>query len=519
MDCRMPKSLLKTYLLILLSILSPQVICSPWLSSGEPWTYAATSATKSDVDLLASYGLIQAPVLTWPIPWDSIAESLLSDESKIRIKTAPSAVQLAYFRMVSQYEAATQRQLKGEAFVSGGSHINPFRSFDYQPRSNINSGFEIEKQGDNWAGEIALSYGKYKDLTQQMHLDDSYAYGFFHLGPLGKWGLGVDKMPRWWSPSYVDSLILSNNAPPLPTITLQRMQAEAFQTKWLSWIGPWSFITSLSQGDPNEPVPRPLIWLTNLSIRPLDSLQFSFSRVAFFAGETRPLTPAMLKNLVIFRDNIGYYGVTRDNEPGTEHAEISLQWSPRQLFPVPTNIYLQTIFNDSYSDTIPHPFRTNFILGANSLFNIRSSTLRLYVESEYMVQKEYWLWQWTHKDLPEQIYNMYGYSTYPYYYHGKIIGSPLGGETKAINVGGIISEPNGNSDTIRIRYLRLNTYHFNGLGYPFKKQNVLWASFSRSILLSPTLGKLSGQIAYLQSLKGKGLSSSPSFYLTWSRVL
>lgn len=524
---RMLVQLFRISLLILCCVCSSQLIAGPWLSSGEPWSSSATSATKSDVDLLASYGFIKAPVLSWPIAWDAIEESLLSEESKKRIKTAPQAVQLAYFRLVSQYEAATQRQLKGEMFVSGGSNINPFRTFDYQPRSDINSGVEFEKQGDNWAGKAALSYGKYNDVTQPMHLDDTYAYGFFHLGPLGKWGLGVDKMPRWWSPSYVDSLILSNNAPPLPTLTLQRMNAEAFQTKWLKWIGPWSFTTSLSRGDPNGPVAHPLIWLTNFSFRPIDSLQFSFSRVAFFAGDSRPLNWTMLKKLLVVDDNCSQEIYSNPDycqlyTPGTEHAELTVSWrTPFKISSNPITLYLHTIFNDMHPiSVIELPWRTSFLAGANSTVSLFSGYLRPYIEYEYLVQHAWWFWDLSDKLTNKFIiYDIYGYSNYPYTYYGKIIGSPLGGESQAINLGGVYVQPDGNDYTLQIRYLHLNPFGFNSSGYPFERQDVLWTSVGRNLFLSSKLGKLSGQVGYISSIQGQGLSSSFSFNLTWSRSL
>lgn len=514
------KQLFKNYLFGLLSLCSTQIISGPWLSSGEPWTSSANSATKSDVELLASYGFIKAPVLTWPIAWDSIEESLLSDESKNNIKTAPQSVQFAYLRLISQYESATQRQLKGEMFVSGGSNINPFRTFDYQPRSDINSGVEFEKQGEHWAGRMALSYGKYDDLTKSMHVDNSYSYGFFNLGSLGKWGLGIDKMPRWWSPSYVDSLILSNNAPPLPTLTLQRMSAEAFQTKWLKWIGPWSFTTSLSQGDCNGPVTHPLIWLTNFSLRPSSNWQVSLSRVAFFAGDSRSLTWPMLWNLMTLRDNVNDAGVSRKNEPGTQNAEVTVNWLVPYSNKIPTNIYLETTFKDVYF----LPSRTNFLIGLNSVFPFwGNSSLRLYAENEYSVMKDYWLFIDTHHHDyygdPYMIYNRYAYSPYPYYYYNSILASPLSSESKAVNLGAIVSESNGASDEILVRYIRLNTYGFKKIGYPFQKQNVLWLSLNRSVFLSKKLGNLSGQIAYLHALNKGSLSSSPSFYINWSKEL
>src|SRR3990167_4811585 len=500
-------------------LFSTVLYAGPWLFAGEPWSTNASSTTKSDIDLLVSYGLIQAPVLTWPIAWENIGPPLLSDESKEKIKAAPTYLQLAYLRIVSQYRLAITTDLKLATFAIGGGNINPFRTFDYQPRSDFNTGGALEKQGLHWASELAVSYGNYADVTHDVHLDDSYLYGF-----LGNWGIGVDKMPRWWSPAYSDSLILSANAPALPTITIQRMRAQAFQTKWLKWIGPWSLTTSLSVGGENVPVPHPLIWLTNLSFRPIESLQFSISRIAFFAGDTRPINNPMLINLLIARDNCTPTNHADPNycqlySPGTEHVEFTLSWSPYKLFSHPTTFYLHTIFNDGHLFFgVRMPWRTSFLAGSNTIFPFLSGYLRAYIEYEYLIQNAYWLWNISDSYTKKiRITDIYGYSPYPYVYYDKIIGSPLGGESKAINLGGIYSAANGKSNIFLLRYLMLNPWGYSGIGYPFQHQDLLWFSVERLLALPHGLGQLSGQLGYMKSINGAGLKSAPSGFVTWTK--
>lgn len=511
--------------IIILSLLCFSTYSGPWLTSGEPWSSSAnTMASKSDIDLLAAHGFISAPVLTWPIAWENIGPSLLSPRSKKQIKASPLYVQSVYFRVLSQYKNATQTSLKTAAFASGGGNINPFRTFEYQPRSDFNGGVQGEKQGENWAAKLAVSYGNYDDVTKNVHLDDSYLYGF-----LGNWALGVDKMSRWWSPAYSDSMILSANAPPLPTLTFQRMRAEAFQSKWLNWIGPWSFTTSLSVGGEDVPVPHPLIWLTNLSFRPLHSLQFGLSRVAFFAGSSRPLNLEMFKNLLIVNDNCTpeYHANSNYCEnysPGTEHWEATVDWNLSKIWNIPTNVYLQTIFNDRVPyNSAPWlyfagdpliPGRTAFLAGSSTWFPVSKGLIRLYAEFEYTFQYVYYFWG-------ERATNIYGYSGYPYTYYGKLLGTPLGGEAEGYTIGGVLNEENGNSDTFLIRFLKLNEDNFSGgsAGYPFSRQNILWVSVGRAFELPNHLGKLSGQLAYLKPVNStaQGLRSSPSGFLTWSK--
>jgi len=327
---------IKSKITVTLLLLASSIQCifaGPWLKPGN-------MAVKSDIDLLADNSYIIAPVLTWPIAWVNIGPELLSKASKKRIKTSAPDVQQAYQRILTLYKSS-QAKHQTTLRVSGGHNINPFRTFAWQPRADFTTSVSTSytNASHHFAGKLEVSYGDYADLTRNVHLGGSYLYGLF-----GNWAVGFDKVNRWWSPAYSDSLILSNNAAPLPTFTVQRLRAYPFKTKWLSWLGPWSLTSSLSVGSPNTPVTHPLIWLTNFTFRPIPSLQFSLSRVAYFAGDQRPLTWAMLKNLLLFQDNAyddkGHGNTSAKDAPGTEHVETTVLWSLFPRFHMHLNFYL-----------------------------------------------------------------------------------------------------------------------------------------------------------------------------------
>ena len=509
-----------------LVLFSSPAFCGPWLAPSEPWISSANLATKSDITLLADYGFIKAPILTWPMSWKNIGPSLLRASAKKQLKNSPPFVQQTYFRILSQYRMAIQKTLKPAVYLSGGHDVNPFRTFEFQPRNDFQGGASIEKQGDHWAAKLAVDYGQYDDVTNNAHVDDSYLYGF-----LGNWALGVDKMNAWWGPGYSASEILSANPPPLAKITFQRMQALPFETKWLSWIGPWSLTTSLSRGGPEVPEPHPLIWLLNLSIRPWESLQLSMTRSSVFAGDQRPLNWRMTQNLLMADDNCdpSIYGeeYCQKNTPGNELWEVTADLNFYKILHIPANLYLQTAFNDKipsneYMNVYdawhsvfpklnpPIPARTAFLAGTSTWFAIKDQLMRLYAEFEYTHQYAYYFWG------PRE-YDIFG-GSYPYVYYGKIISSALGSEATGYTVGGILNENNGCSDSFMVRFLQLNQETMiEGATYPFSRQNVLWLSMSRSFPLPQDLGKLSGQIAYLQSIEGSGLKSSPSAFISWTK--
>ena len=521
------KTILHVGLYSILLTCSFSTYSGPWLAPSEAWQSSANMGTKSDVTVLASYDLIQAPILTWPLAWADIGPALSSPESIEKLKKSPLFVQQAYARILSQYHNAIQNDPKLSAYVSGGHDINPFRTFDYQPRATIQNGLALEKQGHDWAAKASVDYGQYNDVTEHVHLDDSYAYLL-----LGNWALGVDKMNNWWGPGYSSSMILSANPPPLAKITFRRRQSLPFESKWLSWIGPWSLTTSLSRGGPDAPIAHPLIWLMNLSVRPLDSLQFSLSRNSLFAGDSRPLNKIMLKNLLLADDNCDpdIYGAEycEKNTPGNELWELTADWNAFETLHIPANIYLQTTFNDripsnSYMSVYdawhsvfpklnpPIPARTAFLAGTSTWFPIKNQLMRLYIEFEYTHQNAYYFWGETET-------NIYG-GGYPYTYYEKLIGSTLGSDATGYTFGGILNETDDSSDSFLIRYLQLNQINSNSELNHFECQDVLWLSISRAFNLPRNIGKLSGQLGYLYSVEGTGLKSSPSFYLSWTKSL
>ena len=59
--------------------------------------------------------------------------------------------------------------------------------------------------------------------------------------------LSANTLDRWWGPAHEGSLILSNNARPMPTRhgRARRRRAPS-RSSWLSWLGPWRMSASAS---------------------------------------------------------------------------------------------------------------------------------------------------------------------------------------------------------------------------------------------------------------------------------
>lgn len=65
--------------------------------------------------------------------------------------------------------------------------------------------------------------------------------GSYVAGKLWNQWLVAGQIPTWWGPGHDGSLIRGDASRPVYGVTAQRAVQNAFETKWLSWIGPWQY--------------------------------------------------------------------------------------------------------------------------------------------------------------------------------------------------------------------------------------------------------------------------------------
>jgi hypothetical protein len=62
------------------------------------------------------------------------------------------------------------------------------------------------------------------------------------------------------------------------------------RSKWLSWIGPWSFHSFIGRMEEERTVPNPYLWGIRVDVNPtiLDGLEIGMFRMMQLGGEGRP---------------------------------------------------------------------------------------------------------------------------------------------------------------------------------------------------------------------------------------
>ena len=147
----------------------------------------------------------------------------------------------------------------------------------------------------------------------------------------------------------------------MPAIALDRAVSEPFETKWLSWIGPWRLTTFMGYMEGGrEDYDHPLLFGLRMSARPLDGLEISVERTAQWCGEGRSCNWDDFWNLWWGNDNAGE-NVDAEDEPGNQLAGWDIRWAS------PIGDWNYALYNQHTGETIdnkiPRPYRSMDIAG------------------------------------------------------------------------------------------------------------------------------------------------------------
>jgi hypothetical protein len=308
------------------------------------WAFAASAEVlappgdlriRHDVDLLNDTRAIDITATAWPISWGEV-QTALADVDRSSLTTPQLA---AFDRLFRQSRDELDTGLW--TFDLGASVAdNPrfIRTFENTPID------EIELTGKlSWVGE-RFTINLQGTLVEDPFDGDEFRPDGTYVGvALGNWMLTAGWQARFWGPGRDGSLILGNHHRPPPGITLQRNNSTPFETKWLSWLGPWTLTTFMQQLDDDRAVKDALLFGIRGSIRPVKGLEIGISRTAQWCGEGRPCDLGTFADLLIGNDNRGV-NVDPEDEPGNQLGGFDIRWSlPKNI---PVTAYMQWIGED-----------------------------------------------------------------------------------------------------------------------------------------------------------------------------
>jgi len=162
---------------------------------------------------------------------------------------------------------------------------------------------------------------------------------------LGNFSISANTLDRWWGPGWDGSLILANNARPIPALSIDRNFTDAFESKWLRWLGPWDLAVHFGQFESDRHVPNTRFFGMRFNFKPFPSLEIGLSRTAQWCGDGRPCGLDTFIDLLLGKDNVGDDGIDLSNEPGNQLAGIDIRWATT-VFKQPIAVYGQFIGED-----------------------------------------------------------------------------------------------------------------------------------------------------------------------------
>lgn len=400
---------------------------SPWI---EPGDVRARFALQK----LADRGHFDRTVSTWPVMWSSVAKDI-NDSVTSDVTATVDAVAYLKAEQQAQFSGGT----RAEITLAGSSEQPLVQGFGDSRQEEAQATLDFQWQGEYWA--LGLSPSVVANPTD----DEEFRYdGSYLAATLGNWVFGAGAIDRWWGPGWQSSLILSNNARPIPAVWLNRKRDIAPASSWLSWIGPWNVTLFAGQFQDERVIDDPKLIGMRVTFRPIQGLDIGLSRAIMFGGEGRPENGSALWNALTGRDNSQDGG---ENDPGNQLASIDIRYG----FSVGNQsmgLYTQMMGEDEAG---AFPARKSWLLGLDWTTGFLNTDQQWFLEYANTTADDLF-----GDAMPNITYNHFNYNT-GYRHHGRNFASTFEGDAEAISLGAFQFFDNGDNLSATISYAEVNS--------------------------------------------------------------
>jgi hypothetical protein len=406
---------------------------------------AGDKRLREDLTLLVDEGVINLPLNEWPLARKDVEVALreASDASMMH----DLALQLALARVrasVTLPQDASAWRLREISVTAGQSAL--LRHEGTLGRENGELTASGGATTDRYNITLTATGALDPDDGKEIRLDGSDVSVQW-----GNWIFSANQMDRWWGPGHDGSLILSNNARPMPAVSLDRVRSLPVDLPVLRLLGPWRFSGFLGVMENERPdVDRPVFMGMRLSFKPAPIFEFGMSRTAQFCGKGRQCNLTTLGRVLIGQDNRGRRGLPDDPdaEPGNQMAGFDVRVvSPFK--PLPIAIYGQQIGEDNSSTGIPERYLA--LYGGETWYMLPTGSI-LRAHLEYANTKA----KWYQSDDEFDVAYVQGIFTEGYRYYGRNIGHTTDGDSETTSLALSLTTGEGNRWSVSARRGRLN---------------------------------------------------------------
>lgn len=365
---------------------------------------------RNDLNWLNHQGVIQISTSTWPLSEEAVIKAI--QDANINNKTQQKVVESVLAHVKSQNES-----FRVNLFAETDPQYLP-QKFGDNTKSQYQVGVQLKSSGENWAGQLKINAENdlIIDHDQKVNIEGSYLAGKFW----NQWVV-AGQIPTYWGPGHDGSLIRGDASRPVYGVTLQRADQAAFETKWLSWIGPWQYQVFAGQLDDYKAVPDAKLIGMRLTIQPLPYLEIGASRMLQWGGEGKLNSFSSLWEALKGNDNFDDRSLDKSNQLAGVDARVNLtHW-----FDIPISLYTQVIGEDEAGYL---PSRKLYSAGAEYSSSYRDLPVQIYTEwTDTRTNGEVWGYTYKHGDYKDG-----------YYQHGYPLGHGIGGDSQMYSIGGNI---------------------------------------------------------------------------------
>lgn len=370
---------------------------------------------RTDLNWLNQQGVIQISTSTWPLSGDEIQRAL--SHAKVQNNTQQRVI-----NSVLNVLKADQQPVKVGLFAETDQKKLP-QAFGDQQKAQYVASLELNAGGENWDGKLHINGEKDQQIDNGHKLN---VEGSYLAGKLWNQWFIAGQIPTWWGPGHDGSLIRGNASRPVYGFTMQRAEQNAFETKWLSWIGPWQYQVFAGQLDDYKAVPDAKLIGMRLTAQPLPYLELGASRTFQIGGKGQPDSFKAYWNAFIGKDNeCNDKGCVNDQNASNQLAGFDAKLNLQPLLNVPVSLYGQYVGEDESGFL---PSRKLYLAGLDYSSSFKNMPYQLYAE---------WADTRTNGDVLGYSYNHHQY-TDGYYQHGFPLGHAIGGDGQMYSVGGDI---------------------------------------------------------------------------------
>ena len=388
---------------------------------------------RTDLNWLNQQGVIQISTSTWPMSGDEIQRAL--SQAKVGNNTQQKVIDSIQNALKADNQIA-----KLDVFAETDLKNIPQAFGDSQKAQYVGS-LEFNAGGENWDGKLRVNAEKDPQIDNG---HDVNVEGSYIAGKLWNQWIIAGQIPTYWGPGHDGSLIRGDASRPVYGFTAQRAEQKAFETKWLSWVGPWQYQAFAGRLDDYKAVPDTNLIGLRLTAQPLPYLELGASRTFQIDGQGQPGNAKAYWNAFVGKDNeCADVTCTGEGNPSNQIAGFDARLNLQQLLNAPVSLYGQYVGEDEAGLL---PAKKMYLAGADYSTIVKNMPVQLYAE---------WANTETNGNPDGISYNHHIYKD-GYYQHGFPLGHAMGGDGEMISAGGDIRFDQMNRLSGRVLYAKVN---------------------------------------------------------------